>query len=66
MTCECIKCGEPYNPKRKSLGYTTCLSCGDIAAEKESLRKSKCIAPAYNKGAYQYIGSFEDALACGK
>lgn len=24
----CVKCGEPYNPKRKKLGYHTCLDCG--------------------------------------
>jgi len=24
----CIKCGDDYNPKRRELGYRTCLSCG--------------------------------------
>jgi hypothetical protein len=24
----CIKCNELYSPKRKALGYKTCLSCG--------------------------------------
>lgn len=24
----CIKCGQVYNPKRKALGYKTCLNCG--------------------------------------
>ena len=24
----CKECGEKYNPKRKALGYTTCLDCG--------------------------------------
>lgn len=26
---ECNECGEPFNPKREDLGYTTCLSCGE-------------------------------------
>lgn len=53
----CIKCGEEYSDKRAELGYETCLECGNIDALKEIKRKSKCIAPAYNKGAYQYITS---------
>ena len=24
----CKECGERYNPKRRALGYTTCLDCG--------------------------------------
>lgn len=66
MTCECIKCGEIYNPKRAALGYKTCLVCGDIEAEIEVVRKAKCVAPAFNKGAYQYIGNKEDALLVGR
>jgi hypothetical protein len=26
---ECKTCSEPFNPKRKDLGYDTCLSCGE-------------------------------------
>ena len=26
---ECRSCGEPFNPKRKALGYSTCLDCGE-------------------------------------
>jgi predicted nucleic acid-binding Zn-ribbon protein len=55
----CIKCGEEYSDKRAELGYKTCLECGAKDAQKETKRKSKCIAPAYNKGAYQYITSKE-------
>jgi hypothetical protein len=51
----CSVCEESYSDRRKSLGYRTCLDCGDKEATKEIKRKSKCIAPAYNKGAYQYI-----------
>jgi ribosomal protein L37AE/L43A len=26
---ECRECGELFNPKRKALGYNTCLACGE-------------------------------------
>ena len=63
---QCIKCGEEFNPKRLQLGYKTCLSCGGQAAAKEMARRKKCVAPAFNKGAYQYVGSREDARWVGK
>ena len=66
MTCECINCGEPYNPKRARLGYRTCLKCGEKEAEVEVARRAKCVAPAFNKGAYQYVGSRSDALLVGR
>jgi len=25
----CCDCDEPFNPKRKELGYFTCLACGE-------------------------------------
>jgi ferredoxin-like protein FixX len=56
----CIVCGEEFNIKRALLGYRTCLECGDKEAVAEKKRKSKCTAPAYNKGAYQYVASKED------
>ena len=65
-TVTCLECGEQYNYKRFALGYETCLACGEEAAKKESHRKSKCVAPAFNKGAYQYIGSFEEAKWIGR
>ena len=36
------------------------------AAADEIIRKSKCLAPAYNKGAVQYIGDSEAARDAGK
>lgn len=36
----------------------------EVAAE--IIRKSKCMAPAYNKGAYQYIGDAETAMYAGR
>ncbi len=63
---ECVRCGDEYNPKRRALGYETCLSCGGKAAKVEMIRKAKCTAPAYNKGAYQYIGTRQAALGVGR
>ena len=51
----CIECEEEFAIARKRLGYDTCLECGEVAANKERVRRSKCVAPAYNKGAYMYI-----------
>lgn len=53
----CVICDEEFSQKRKDIGYDTCLKCGDKEASREKSRKSKCVAPAYNKGAYQYITS---------
>jgi len=61
-TTLCDSCGEPYNFKRYELGYVTCLDCGESRAQAEKIFKAKCTAPAYNKGAYQYITS----VACVK
>lgn len=55
MTCQ--KCGEEFSLSRAKLGYKTCLECGEEEAQRETKRKSKCVAPAYNKGAYQYVTS---------
>ena len=66
MKPECIECGETFNPKRKELGYDTCLECGDIAACKQSLRKARCVAPAFNKGAYMYVSSVAMAREVGR
>lgn len=32
----------------------------------EIIRKSKCMAPAYNKGAYQYVSDAESAMYAGR
>ena len=63
---QCWDCGEEFNPKRKALGYEYCLSCGGEHAAQETIRKSKCVAPAFNKGAYQYVSSVEDAKFVGR
>ncbi len=66
MSPQCLECGEEYNIKRQRLGYVTCLECGDKSAQKQIEHKKKCSAPAYNKGAYQYIGSRQDARWAGR
>ena len=63
---QCFECGEEFNPKRKELGYEYCLECGEAHAKVETIRKSKCVAPAFNKGAYQYVGSVEEAKYIGR
>jgi ribosomal protein L37AE/L43A len=62
----CIECDEEYSSKRRALGYYTCLDCGEAAATQEAVRKSKCIAPAFNKGAYMYVTSSSMARDVGK
>jgi hypothetical protein len=66
LMSSCIKCSNKFNKKRAQLGYKTCLSCGDIAATRETLRKCRSVAPAYNKGAYTYVYSTEQAKSLGK
>ena len=43
-----------------------CIECGEEAAQREILRKSKCSAPAYNKGAYMYVTSSQMAKELGR
>lgn len=62
----CNNCGNTFPVKRKSLGYDLCIECGDKAARKEAIRKSKCVAPLFNKGAYQFIGNIEEAKHLGR
>ena len=61
----CNKCGEVVNPNRYKLGYRTCLPCGDEVAQRLKKIRRKQVAPAYNKGAYQYI-TLEDAKTIGR
>jgi hypothetical protein len=62
----CYKCGDEYPDKRLSIGYHTCLSCGDKEASTEANRRRKCVAPAFNKGAYMYVSDTRDAFYAGK
>ena len=62
----CNICMIEYNPQRRLIGYRTCLDCGSTLALKEARRRAKCSAPAYNKGAYQYVGSVQSAKSVGR
>ena len=55
-----------YQQARLDLGYRTCLDCGSTRALIEMKRKAKCSAPAYNKGAYQYVGTVQAAKGIGR
>jgi len=46
---------EEIESGRLALGYKTCLTCGEEQAKIEAERKSRRVAIAYDKGAYQYI-----------
>jgi len=60
------KCEEEIPLERYKLGYRTCIYCGEKTAKIEIERKKLCVAPAYNKGAYQYIATVEQARDAGK
>ena len=62
----CKDCMTEYQQPRFDLGYRTCLDCGSTRALIEMKRKAKCSAPAYNKGAYQYIGTVQAAKGIGR
>ena len=66
MIAVCVECWDEYPMARKNLGYKTCLECGEANARVEIARKAKCTAPAFNKGAYQYVGSVEVARSVGR
>lgn len=47
----CVKCGEDYSPKRRALGYRTCLDCGSPAIKP-------CIIPVAKSN--YVVGPIED------
>lgn len=63
---DCVICEEDVDPRRAALGYKTCLECGGRAANVERARKATCSAPAFNKGAYQYVTSADMARDLGR
>ena len=64
-TSKCTLCHEPIPEGRLSLGYVTCLACGEAAANELAEIRKKQSAPAYNKGAYQYI-TINDTKTIGR
>jgi hypothetical protein len=61
----CSVCRVKVPEARLRLGYSTCLTCGEVAAQKLATLRKKSIAPAYNKGAYQYI-TLNDTKTIGR
>ena len=43
MNPECSECGEKFHPRRRELGYYTCLECGDNEAAKQIFRNRNSI-----------------------
>lgn len=62
----CVDCGESFSMKRKNLGYSTCLGCGDRQAQANISRLMKQSGPAYNKGPYMLITNREAAKDLGR
>ncbi len=62
----CKECYSDYPDARKNIGYDICIECGDKHARKEAIRKSKCVAPLFNKGSYQYIGNINVVKSIGR
>lgn len=46
--------------------YEGDMAAREAAAQAEIARKSKCVAPAFNKGPYTYIASEEQAKWVGR
>ena len=63
MTCNL--CNERIPEGRLSLGYSTCTTCGEEAAQRLAEQRKTQVAPTYNKGAYQYI-TLEDTKTIGR
>lgn len=52
---KCRECGEPYSPRRRALGYHTCLDCGSPA-------KTYAVVPV-PKSNYVIATSMADVLS---
>lgn len=49
----CCWCGDDVPARRWTIGYRSCLYCGEAAARAE--RASWCVIQEYGKGAYQFV-----------
>ena len=49
----CSLCGDDFPAERASLGYFTCLLCGESEAREE--RKSWTVIQEYGKGGYMFV-----------
>lgn len=51
----CVKCYEPFSAKRRNLGYTMCMPCGDGEA-----RKRKFTVAPMHKSNYMMFTDMND------
>ncbi len=63
---KCVECGSAYSAKRHTLGYNTCLECGEQTIKAANERLKKQCAPAYNKGAYMFITDMQMVKDLGR
>ena len=49
----CCVCGDDYPAERFTLGYRTCMPCGEYDATEQ--RKTWTVVQEYGKGPYQFI-----------
>ena len=63
MTPLCKQCYEPFSAKRRKLGYTLCLTCGDGEA-KERAKKFTILTP-HKQGAMFFTTEFAREAAMG-
>ena len=61
----CSMCRDRIPTARAKLGYSTCIDCGEVAAQRLAEQRKTQVAPAYNKGAYQYI-TINDTKSIGR
>lgn len=53
----CVECEGWYSDKRAALGYETCLTCGEVNAQRQIVEKSTRIIPAGNKMGYTLLSA---------
>lgn len=63
---KCADCGNFFSPRRKALGYSTCLECGEETIRPINERLKRQSAPAYNKGPYQFITDMQMVRDLGR
>ena len=51
----CVKCREPYSPRRAELGYKTCLDCGSPVFKPPIIPMTK---------SNYVVGTMEDLRTC--
>lgn len=60
----CRSCDQPYDIRRKQLGYNFCLDCGDYKARE--VRAGWCIAPIAHKQGETLVTNIEDLKGLNK